>query len=179
VPSRERTLAAALRFSRPLLVAALAWAASLAAPVEPASACSCVPPDPARDLADVDAAFVGTAVSRRVEERGPLRSSGDPAYWTFDVERAVKGELPEKLVVRAPVDSASCGLELRPGERVGLLLELRGGEYESSLCRQVEPDLLIGFAAGQNGRAWWPFALGGGLGLALAAAATALALRRR
>jgi hypothetical protein len=168
-----------LRLTRLLLVAALAWAATLAAPVERASACSCVPPDPARDLAVVDAAFVGTAVSRRVEGRGPLRSSADPAYWTFDVERAVKGELPEKLVVRAPMDSASCGLELRPGQRVGLLLEVRGREYESSLCRQVDPDLLLGFAAGQNGRAWWPFALGGGLGLALVAVATALALRRR
>lgn len=168
-----------LRSGRIVVVAALAWAASLAAPVEPASGCSCVPPDPARDLAEVDAAFVGTARSRRVEGRGPPRSSADPAYWTFDVERVVKGELQDELVVRTPVDSASCGLELRPGQRVGLLLDLRGREYESSLCRQVDPDLLLGFATGQSGRAGWPFALGGGFGLALAALAAALALRRR
>ncbi|HEU0248276.1 MAG TPA: hypothetical protein VFR38_14450, partial [Gaiellaceae bacterium] len=54
--------------------------ASLAASVEPARACSCVPPDPWSFLKQADGAFVGRLVSRR--EAGDGR-----AVLTFRVER--------------------------------------------------------------------------------------------
>ena len=46
-----------------------------------ATACSCETPVPSRDLPKFDAAFVGTALSHRIE--------GSNAFWTFDVEQAV------------------------------------------------------------------------------------------
>jgi hypothetical protein len=80
--------------------------------------------------------------------------------------------------VTSAVDGASCGLELRLGQRVGLLLDVQGREYSSSLCRQVDPNMLLGYAPGQDARTW-PFALAGGVGLVLAAVGAALAFRRR
>ena len=52
--------------------------------------------------AKFDAAFVGTALSHRID--------GSNAFWTFDVAQAVKGALRTPLVIRA----ASDGFGLRP-----------------------------------------------------------------
>jgi hypothetical protein len=170
------------------LAAALASVAALAGPgAERAFACSCVAPDPARDLPLADAAFVGRVLDRSVDE--PLFSSADPAYWTFEVERAVKGVLPETLVVISAADGASCGLELALDQRIGLLLDKHGGRYASNLCWQADPDELLRHAlpdarvvagAGDaTGRSSWPFALAGGLALSALGARFALARRAR
>ncbi|MBA2643192.1 MAG: hypothetical protein H0U82_09725, partial [Actinobacteria bacterium] len=45
-------------------------AAALAAAVEPARACSCIPPDPWAFLEQADGAFVGRLVSRREAGEG-------------------------------------------------------------------------------------------------------------
>jgi hypothetical protein len=168
------------------LAASLAAVAAFAGPqAESAFACSCVPVDPARDLEGADAAFVGRALSRAVDE--PVGSSADPALWTFAVERAVKGSLPPRMEVTAPVSGASCGLELRLGQRIGLLLERHGEGYQSSLCRQVDPELLARHAlptaevAGREpdgGDRWAWAGVASGLAVA-AAAAVALSYRLR
>lgn len=171
------------------LAAGLAAVAALAGPAaEPALACSCVGVVPARDLPHVDAAFVGRPVSREVDE--PILSSADEAVWTFEVERAVKGTLPARLEIATAVSGASCGLELRLDQRIGLLLDRRGDGYTSSLCRQVEPELLLRHVlpsarvAGlppERGDDGWSWAgVGSGFALVVAAvAALALGLRHR
>ena len=162
------------------LAAALATVAAFAgARADVAAACSCAGIEPARDLPRFDAAFVGAPLSHRVD--------GAQIAWTFDVERAVKGALPDPIVVTAPRGGSACGLELGAGERTGLLLNVDGVDYVSALCYRTDPDALSGFAlptARVIGRPeedgawpWWALALGAG---ALAAIAFGvLASRRR
>ncbi len=170
------------------LAAALAAVAAFTGPAaDDAFACSCVSADPSEFLPQADAAFVGRPLDRRVDE--PVLSSGDPAYWTFAIERAVKGTLPSRLVVVTAVDGASCGLELALGQRVGLLLDGSEGEYASNLCWQADPDELARHAlpdarivagyAQPGGRPEWPFALAGGLALTALGARFALVRRAR
>jgi hypothetical protein len=153
--------------------AALAAIAAVAGPqAEVAVACSCGRVEPARDLPGFDAAFVGIVASQRID--------GSSAFWTFDVERAVKGALPSPIVVRTSSSGAACGLELGDGERTGLLVQLVGIEYESALCYQTDPGELarfvlpharvLGRATSGAGWPWWLIAAGAG-GLAAAALA--------
>lgn len=128
---------------RPLVAAlavALAAVAALVAPVDDARACSCVRPDPERDLPRADAAFVGVLDERREADAS--------AFHTFDVERVAKGELGEEVVVRTHVSGASCGLEVAEGARIGLLLEAEGRGWTSNLCKQVDPKALLAAAPG-------------------------------
>jgi hypothetical protein len=164
-----------------VLLAALAVVAAALVAVADASACSCVVLDLDRDLPAADAAFVGHVVSREADK--PIVSTADPVRWTFEVETAVKGELPQRVVVLAAVDSASCGLGLEEGQRAGLLLDRERDEWTSSLCRQADPAELIRnvqpgarvVADAEEDGGWWPYAAAGALGLA---AAIAFALRR-
>lgn len=174
------------------VAAVLAVVAAFAGPrAEVALACSCARVVPARDLATYDAAFVGRLLSHRVEHpNAPIRSSLDPAYWTFHVDRVVKGELPARLVVRTAASGASCGLELRDGDRVGLLLTSAGGAYTSGLCSQVDPDVLARFAQprahvvgpsgdeSDDGWRWPALGLGAGAVAALSVGAVAFVRRR-
>src|SRR5687768_8217412 len=98
--------------------------AALAYGVEPAAACSCALGDARTRLARADAAFVGTFVEKR--EPAQIQSSADDAVYVFRVERTVKGSLPTTLEVVSPVSGASCGLEVSPGDRIGLLLRRDG-----------------------------------------------------
>ena len=171
------------------LAVAVAAVAAFAGPrAEVAVACSCVSVVPSRDLPKYDAAFVGNVLSHRVEHpNAPIMSSIDPAYWTFDVDRVVKGNLPNQLVVRTASSGASCGLELRDGDRVGLLLTREGDAYTSGLCSQVDPDVLAravhrgtpvaASTADDSAWRWWAAGVGGGLA-ALALAGVAVARRR-
>ena len=170
------------------VVAALSAIAAFAGPrADMAVACSCAAVDPARELSRFDAAFVGTVLFHRVEHPNkPLLSSADPAFWTFSVERAVKGMLPSPLVVRTAASGASCGLELEQGQRVGLLLDRDGTAYLSGLCSQVDPDRLarlalpraqvIAASEEDDSLPWWPAVVGGSLA---AAGVVAFAFRRR
>ena len=116
--------------------------AAVAASAEPAGACSCVRQDPRTSLARSDAAFVGTLLERR-EGPGPIQSSADPVTLVFKVERAVKGRLPATIEVTTAADGASCGVEAKIGQRIGLFLARESGRWTSSLCAQLAPaDLL-------------------------------------
>jgi hypothetical protein len=122
-----------------VLLVLAAFAASASRP--PAAwACSCAGEPAAKWLGRSDAAFVGEVLAWRVEHPpGPTWSTGDPAYATFRVERAVKGTLPRELVVHTVASTASCGLGVSPGQRVALFLDRRGDDWTSGLCAQFEP----------------------------------------
>jgi hypothetical protein len=115
--------------TRLLLVLAVAGLAVAAAPS--ASACSCIAPGtPRADLARSDGAFVGVYLGR-------YRLSPNAFFYKFTIVRRVKGKLPAKTIhVVAGTDSASCGLQVRKGERVALLLHRSEGQWRSSLCDQ-------------------------------------------
>ena len=177
-----------MRIAVAIAVALAAVAAFTGPRAEVAAACSCAAVVPSHDLGKYDGAFVGTVVSRRVTHpNAPLLSSTDPALWTFDVEQVVKGDLPNRLVVRTAASGASCGLEVKEGERVGLLLTLERGTYTSGLCSQTDPDVLASIAqpdpqpvaSTRNDNDWRWWAVGAGAGAVAAIALAAAALRRR
>jgi hypothetical protein len=114
-------------------------AATLAARVEPARACSCALPNPRSALAQADGAFVGTLVSRR--------DAGQRVVLTFSVERALKGSIASTVEVVTASNSAACGIELRTGARTGLVLERRNGAWQGSLCWQFDADELLSAAS--------------------------------
>ena len=134
-------------------------AASLAAGVEHGHACSCALPDARAALAGADGAFVGTARSRR--------EAGQQVVYTFAVERSLKGSLGRTIDVVTPSSSASCGIEVPIGTRVGLVLERRGGNWSGSLCWQFAPAELLSAALplpAPNGRGPVALVLGGEFG---------------
>lgn len=103
----------------------------------PAAACSCATPDLREGLLERDGAFVGELIGR---SGWPWSST---ATFTFRVERSLKGDFGELVDVEGSSNGASCGLEVEEGQRIGLFLDLQGGTWWSSLCWQVDPDLLI------------------------------------
>jgi opacity protein-like surface antigen len=161
--------------------AAAAIAASAGPHADVATACSCGTPVLSGDLPKFDAAFVGIALSHRID--------GSNAFWTFDVEQAVKGTLRTPLVIRAASSGSACGLELRDGDRTGLLLiydKLERARYESGLCYQTDPKALARVAlpgarvmgtGADGGWPWWPILVG--VGAAVTFAFGLLSLRRR
>ena len=119
-----------------VLVLAVAGLAVVAAPT--ASACSCIAPGtPRADLARSDGAFVGAY-------QGRYRLS-PTAFYKFTIVRRVKGNLPpRKIHVVAGTNSASCGLQVRKGQRVALLLQRSERQWRSSLCDQRDANFFRG-----------------------------------
>lgn len=113
-----------MRLAVAIAAAALAFAAD-------ALACSCLPVDLARDLPRVDGAFIGTLLERQDREA--------TSTLLFRVEQVYKGDISNRVEVETARDGAACGIEMRTGERIGLLLERGGGVWRSSLCSQVDP----------------------------------------
>ena len=112
-----RTLAA-------LALLSLAFAAD-------AYACTCRGVDLERDLPNADGAMIGTVLERH--------TTATSRVYLFRVEQVYKGDLDNRLEVVSERDGAACGLELATGQRVGLLLDRRGGAWRSGLCSQVDP----------------------------------------
>jgi hypothetical protein len=157
VPASVRTVAA---------LAAVCLCA-LAATAGPAHACSCAGVDPRPALARADGAFIG----RFVEKIAPANpsSSAAAAVYVFRLHEAVKGRFGSTVRVISALSGASCGLEVRRGQTIGLLLERRDGAWHSSLCQQVDPARLR--AAGRplpppNGRGPAAVLVGGRYGTA-------------
>jgi hypothetical protein len=96
-----------------------------------AFACTCLPPDLERDLPLADGAVVGSVLERR--------QGGAEVTYVLRVEQAYKGDLDGRVEVVTAADGVSCGLDLAPGQRVGLLLERDGDTWRSGLCQQVDP----------------------------------------
>jgi hypothetical protein len=146
---------------RALLACLVVALAALALTVEPARACSCVPPDPWKILKQADGAFVGRLVSRREADQGR-------AVLTFSVERAVKGSIGDTVEVTTANNSAACGIETPVGQRVGLFLDRQGNRWLGHLCWQVSPEDLLAAAAlpAPNGRGPAALLVGGRFGSA-------------
>jgi hypothetical protein len=107
---------------------ALAVVAAGARP-ECAYACTCGPLDPARALAEADAAFVGRLVKRH--------AVGAEATLDLAVERRLKGDLGARVEVVTASSGAACGIEAAPGARFGLFLTRDGDVWRGSLCQQA------------------------------------------
>lgn len=141
---------------RALALAATVLLVGLAAGVTPerAFACSCAQSDLAQELRAADAIFIGTMLSRRVERRTPgVYASDDLATSRFRVETLIKGDLDSPLEVVSNAGGEACGLEVTPGERIGLLLRLVDRRWRSDLCSQIAPaELLVavGLGDGEN-----------------------------
>jgi hypothetical protein len=102
------------------------------------AACSCIQwGKPRAELARADGAFVGVYLRRRpLRPPGSVRSSADPYVYVFRVERRVKGRIGRTVEVISPESGASCGLEVRPRQRVALLLDRKNRRWHSTLCQQ-------------------------------------------
>ncbi len=130
---------------RIVLVLFLAAAALVAPSLPHARACSCAVYDVRERLPEAAGAFVGTLVSRDdPQPTGNVFSSATLVRYRFQVERAVKGDIPSGTIdVWSSGSGASCGLETPVGQRTGLLLRHEDGRWLSSLCEQADPDVLI------------------------------------
>ena len=120
-----------------LLVALLLLGGTLTA--RPAAACTCGPFDARKALSEAPAAFVGTLIAR-----DPLSQSDDSTQevFTFQVDKAVKGDLNQIEAVRSEKSEESCGLAVSQDQPVGLILYEVDGRWHSNLCRQTSPERL-------------------------------------
>jgi len=61
-------------------------------------------------LDQADVVFEGVALSSRNPSTGAaIQSSGDPVFYTFAADRALKGSIGSQVVVSTAAGSASCG----------------------------------------------------------------------
>ena len=118
-----------------VILAALLGAAGLVL-FTPASAhaCSCVGGDVATYADRADVVFTGTLVEITPPPNRLFWSSGDPATYSFDVERVHQGEVGPSAEVRSAVSGASCGLEgMQTGSRYVVFATLDDGLW-ANLC---------------------------------------------
>lgn len=123
-----------------LILAALLCAGGLVllTPVA-AQACSCTGGDVATYAERADVVFAGTLLEITPPPERLFMSSGDPATYSFDVDRVHKGEVGPSAEVRSAVSGASCGLEgLRTGSRYVVFATLEDGLW-ASLCGGTGP----------------------------------------
>ena len=101
-----------MRLLRLLLVTLCAAAGLVVFTQVPAVACSCVAASTAEHVERADAVFIGTLTD--IEETNPgdddVISSGDPVFYTFDIDETLKGDAGDG-VVESVRDGATCGLE--------------------------------------------------------------------
>lgn len=81
-----------------------------------AHACSCVALSDQEAFDQADAVFEGTVTGVDTPD-GPVVSSLDPSVWRFQVTDVFKGRALARQAVISPSSGASCGLELKEGER--------------------------------------------------------------
>ena len=123
-----------------LVLAALLTAAGLVL-LTPASAhaCSCVGGDVAAYADRADVVFTGTLVEVTPPPERLFWSSGDPATYSFDVDRVHQGEVGPSTEVRSAVSGASCGLEgMQTGSRYVVFATLDDGLW-ANLCGGTDP----------------------------------------
>ena len=137
---------------RTLLVVVLALGGVLGAAPR-AMACSCAGPpgDVLATIADADGAFVGRLVRTEDPTRGPVVSSGRTVHHHFEVEAVAKGDLGPTVIVDAAASGASCGIEARVGDRLGLVLRRGAGRWTSGLCDRLDPDQLAAVSSAPTG----------------------------
>ena len=139
-----------MRWGTRAIVAGLVAAATLTAAAGSACACSCVGVTDDEALRNSAAVFVGTL--REIRRPTVMLSSMDPSRFVFAVETVYKGEVFSTQSIVSASDGASCGLELRAGDRA-VVFATSGeyspdaGEFGAGLCggtRTVRGDRLSG-----------------------------------
>ena len=128
------------------LLMALVCALLHLAGASPASACSCAPTGDEAALADADAVFVGSLVSRTVEG-GEMRTTGDTAVHSFDVRAVYKGEVRRDQEVVSTADGSSCGFQAPLGvevlvfgnETTPIGPQPGSGQFAGNLCNGTRP----------------------------------------
>jgi hypothetical protein len=94
------------------------------------------------------AAFVGTLIETHDPHgSGQLVDSGRDVTHVFEVETWVKGDLGQVIEVHSAADGASCGMEFWDDDnRIAAFLSLENGQLHSSLCAQIDPEVLVAAA---------------------------------
>ncbi|MEQ1701799.1 MAG: hypothetical protein ABMA25_16950, partial [Ilumatobacteraceae bacterium] len=88
-------------------------------PVE-VHACSCMmPPAAVHQLGGATVAFIGTPVAMTSVE--PTEDRWESQVYRFNVQRAVKGDLPATVDIYTSGDSSSCGVTFELNQPIGLL----------------------------------------------------------
>lgn len=110
-------------------------AGGLGAP-SPVSACSLALPLPTEEehLEQADLVFEGLAVSSRDPNAGAsIISSGDPIFWTFLVEREIKGSTGPTQEVATARSGATCGFGFQAGVRYRVFASALNGVFMTGL----------------------------------------------
>ena len=107
-------IAFAVRTAAILALAAAIW---FFAGVEPAHACSCLPPgSPSESLANSTEVFQGVVASIDIYDRGDgTWATNDPVTVKFDVSAVWKGQVGDSIEIATVRDSVSCGFEFAEG----------------------------------------------------------------
>ena len=126
-----------------MLALTLALAACAAAMPASAAACSCAPLEPRERLADGEPAFTGRVVARQRNAEAPGFAGADTFTYTFRVGHSFNRKPRRRLVLTAGTQSASCGVLLRKGARVGAFVYRSGAGLTTNACSLVDPDALI------------------------------------
>ena len=129
---------------RRVVAAALVVAAGMVivAPPPAALACTIAGPEPteAEYLAMADVVFEGTAGSHRDPNTGAsIISSGDPIFWTFTVDRVVKGGAGAVQEVASARFPGSCGITFEEGTRYRVYAKYADGGLHTRLGSGTRP----------------------------------------
>ena len=97
--------------------------------------CSMTGPEPseAEYVAMADVVFEGVAGPHRDPNAGAaVQTSGDPIFWTFTVERQIKGSVAAVQEVASARSSATCGMTFTQGVRYRIFAKYVGGVLSTS-----------------------------------------------
>ena len=107
-----------------------------------AASCGFVATSLREQVDDAEAVVVGTVAEAGVADTDePKQRFGRPLRWTIDVERDVKGNIGRRLSFHAGTTGGftSTQFQAAKGERVGLLLSRRDGEFWATDCDKRPP----------------------------------------
>ena len=119
---------------RAVVVAMVVLAGTLVSP-DAAVSCSITAPEPteAEYVAMADVVFEGVAGPHRDPNAGAaLQTSGDPIFWTFTVERQIKGAVAAVQEVASARSGVSCGMTFTQGVRYRIFAKYVGGVLTTS-----------------------------------------------
>ena len=120
---------------RRTLVVAMVLASTLAVS-RPTLGCSVTSPGPTEEqlFAAADVVFEGVAGGHRDPAAGAsVQSSGDPIFWTFAVDREIKGHVGPSVEVASARSSATCGITFQPGVRYRVFARYQNGTLQTGL----------------------------------------------
>ena len=126
-----------------VLLALLVLGATLTTLSRPAAACSCATSAAGAQLADSEAAFIGTYIERGTSEdvEGDRDGfAGENIGYLFEVETYLKGDFTQSSLYVASADNgAGCGFETSPGDYVAVFMYgTADGIPNSGLCSYVD-----------------------------------------